>query len=377
MKINFVIHDINKNGGQERSTLEIIKNLNENNDITVLSSSFADLPEKLKKILIPVGLRRPLVVKDFVFRFFSYLHLFQLKKELIHATGTCVFFADIFTIQFVQKRWKQEIKNVQYVSFFRAIKEKFQVIYDVYWESLVFWINRKRRFIAISAQVGNDLRKIYGLENVDVISHGVNSIDFFPQKEISEKIIRNRHLELKSDTIILFVGAFERKGLATLLRALKKVCERHQDWKLIIVGSGPQKDMEILAKKLKISQHILFAGPRQDVAAYYQAADLFILPSHYDPFGLVGAEALASGCPSILSLQSGCSDLINEGKNGFLLKDSTDSTELSQLIIAFLSQPQAHPQMRIQARLSVENMNWLKVSKSYEKVFQQTLENMR
>ena len=90
-------------------------------------------------------------------------------------------------------------------------------------------------------------------------------------------------------------------------------------------------------------------GSQKDVIPYYQAADLFILPSHYDPFGLVGAEALACGCPSILSSSSGCSALISEGKNGYILNDSRDDQALSKLILKFLESSQNLEAMRWRA----------------------------
>ncbi len=380
MKLNFVIHDINKTGGQERSTLEIIKNLAPRNEISICASTHSDVPETVKTISVPVIFRRPLVLKDFFFRLLSLIYIqTKAKGSLHHATGTCVFFADVFTIQFIQRRWKQELHKVKYVSFLNGIKERLQVWHDCMWEILIFSLNKNRRFIAISDQVGHDLKKLYGLKDIVVIPHGVNTKDFFPEQLKSKEVLNDRHPELKNNLVILFVGAFERKGLRTLIEALEKIIKdtkaKKVSWKLVVVGSGPISEMKRFAKKLGLLEKIIFVGSRNDVSLYYQAADLFILPSHYDPFGLVGAEALASGCPSILSRSSGCSSIINPGVNGFILEDSSDVQALANLIFQFLDKKNFHSEMRYQARASVENFNWPQISLKYENTFKEVLEN--
>ncbi len=380
MKLNFVIHDINKTGGQERSTLEIIKNLSPRNEISICASTHADVPSAVKTVTVPVLFRRPLVIKDFLFRLFSSFYIpAKTKGSLYHATGTCVFFADVFTIQFIQRRWNQELHKVKHVSFLKGIKERMQVWHDCLWEILIFSLNKNRRFIAISEQVGHDLKNLYGLKDIVVIPHGVNTKDFFPEPLKSKEVINDRHPELKNNLVFLFVGAFERKGLRTLIEALEKISTdskaKNVDWKLVVVGSGPISEMQRLAKKLGLYEKILFVGSRNDVSLYYQAADLFILPSHYDPFGLVGAEALASGCPSILSRSSGCSSIIKHGENGFILEDSSDVQALANLILQFLDKKSLHAEMRSQARSSVESFNWVEISLKYETTFKEVLEN--
>ena len=94
MTIDFVIQDINKTGGQERSTLEIIKNLIVNNKMRVLASSHADLPKGVSQTGVPVIFRRPLILKDFFFHIFVKFLISRSKTKLTHATGTCAFFSD-------------------------------------------------------------------------------------------------------------------------------------------------------------------------------------------------------------------------------------------------------------------------------------------
>ncbi len=97
MTIDFIIHDINKTGGQERSTLEIIKNLLVKNEIRVLASTHADMPSTVSQVRVPVLFRRPLILKDFFFRVFASFLVSKSKNCLSHATGTCAFSACLAT----------------------------------------------------------------------------------------------------------------------------------------------------------------------------------------------------------------------------------------------------------------------------------------
>lgn len=372
MKIRFIIHDINKNGGQERSTLEIVNSLSrKKHEIEVYASTASDLDPSVQYIRVATVLRKPLLVKDFFFRLFASMKISNSAGFLAHATGTSVFFADAFTIQFIQKRWMREIHKVRYISSLKALKERLQVLHDWLWEELVIRLNKNSRYFAISDQVSNDLKSLYGLKDVVIIPHGINQSEFFPNFDQARAEIIQHHPEVKNRKIILFVGAFERKGLRTVLEALSQDPLKSAEWVLLVIGAGPISSMTELARKLGISSKVIFTGSKKNVATYFQASDLFVLPSHYDPFGLVGAEALACGCPSILSASSGCSSLIQRGANGYVLQDSSDSVELAGHIETFFKNADGHRQMRIQAHQSTLQFNWSRISESYEASFLQ------
>ena len=174
----------------------------------------------------------------------------------------------------------------------------------------------------------------------------------------------------KNKKILLFVGAFERKGLFFLLRALKTPFQIHQDWDLVVVGQGPVERAKNECRNLDIESRVHFLGSRADVARYYAASDLFVLPSLYDPFGLVAIEALASGCPVIVSRDSGSFDLIKEGVNGFGLNDATDLKSLESVLKKSFSSPNLE-NMRAAARQSVTGELWSAKIDQYVKVFEQ------
>lgn len=355
MKVAVVIHDINRRGGQERSTLEIVDGLSQQFDVHVYAASAEDLPANVKFHHVPVVLRRPLFIKDFFFRIFASLQLAFTKYDLVHATGASVFKADIFTLQFIHKRWKRERKRLTIYGLFRKLKESFQAKVDSLNEAIVVSLNPKATYIAISEQVKSDLEDLYHIRKVAKIRHGVNLTEFVPS---NDQMNLRKKLNLPINRrLLLFVGAFERKGLFYLLDAAGKVFAKNSEWDLVVLGDGPIKLAREICHKNKIESRVHFFGNRKNVSEYYAACDLFILPSLYDPFGLVAIEALAAGTPIIVSKDSGSFDLLVAGKNGWGIADGTNISELENILeLAFTSQ--SLTEMRTHARQSVESESW-------------------
>ena len=129
----------------------------------------------------------------------------------------------------------------------------------------------------------------------------------------------------KKENIVLFVGALqEHKGAKYLIKAMQKVIKKVKDVRLMIVGDGPDK-IELInySKKLKIDKYVNFIGAiRHDqIGKYYEDSFVVVIPSIWmEQFGIVGLEAMAHGIPVIASNIGGLPDLIEDGKNGFLVK---------------------------------------------------------
>lgn len=129
----------------------------------------------------------------------------------------------------------------------------------------------------------------------------------------------------------LFVGRFSpEKNIICLLEAFRKLKVQGFDWGLILVGNGPQRE-EI---EKYINEHdiknVYLPGfkQKQEIVDFYAVSDIFVLPSTYEPWGLVVNEAMASGLPVLVSKRCGCyPDLIEEGINGFSF-DPFDKNEL-------------------------------------------------
>ncbi|WP_299024390.1 glycosyltransferase [uncultured Thermanaerothrix sp.] len=153
--------------------------------------------------------------------------------------------------------------------------------------------------------------------------------------------------------MILFVGRIEPlKGIETLIRALRLIqdtgrlaCCPHY---LAIIGGNPptgaeQMDSEMtrlqrLAKQLGVKDVVLFLGKQaqESLPYYYSAADVLVLPSHYESFGMVALEAMACGTPVIASQVGGLPFLVRDGVTGFVIPDGEPAIladRLTQLIL--------------------------------------------
>jgi glycosyltransferase involved in cell wall biosynthesis len=126
---------------------------------------------------------------------------------------------------------------------------------------------------------------------------------------------------LEHPAILTVAGMFERKGIADLLAAFELVAAKLPAAHLYLAGDGPdRRKFESQAKKLAAADRIRFLGFRDKPQALMKAADLFVLPSRREPFGLVFTEAMEVGCPVIGSNVDGIPEILGRhGEHGLLV----------------------------------------------------------
>ncbi len=161
------------------------------------------------------------------------------------------------------------------------------------------------RIVVPTERERNSLVRFYGArgEKIGVVPCGVNLELFRPEK----KRLARRRLGFDADDIILlYVGRFEPlKGLDILLEAIARL-QSSDRLRLVIVGGDGEcnhahQTLKQKADKLDISEKCLFTGPMEQkkLPPYYNSADVLVIPSRYESFGLVGLEALACGRPVV------------------------------------------------------------------------------
>ncbi|CAN5632909.1 glycosyltransferase family 4 protein [soil metagenome] len=171
---------------------------------------------------------------------------------------------------------------------------------------------RAGRVIANSTMVKDEIVSFYGYpaERIDVVPNGVSVEEYRYSPEQRE---RSRDaLGLRpEDVAVLFVGSgWERKGLAHAVEAFEELHD--PKLKLLVAGRGD-------AGKYR-SRDAVFLGEVHDVAALYRAADMFLLPTLYDPFSNASLEALASGLPVITTKSNGFAEAMDDGVHGSILE---------------------------------------------------------
>jgi len=175
-----------------------------------------------------------------------------------------------------------------------------------------------RKIVAISHRVKEEAIRHYNVpaDEILVIRNGVDANDFKPSEE-ARRLIRNQIGIGESEYVLLFVGSgFRRKGLEYAIQAIDRVPSA----KLVVVGEG----------RATPHPRVLMLGWRTDVPHLYAAADAFIFPTLYEPFGNVVLEAMASGIPAIVSRVAGVSEVIDN--DSIVVEDPMNIDELSAAV---------------------------------------------
>ncbi|GER93565.1 glycosyltransferase family 1 protein [hot springs metagenome] len=188
--------------------------------------------------------------------------------------------------------------------------------------------------VANSEMVKKQIIDYYAVpkENITVIYNGVDLKRFSPQnKEKWRKDVRDSLNISEDTTVLLFVGSgFKRKGLKTFINAIASI--NGHNLKALIIGKGNTDKYKAIAKKLGVLHHIMFLGIQKEIERFYASADLFVLPTLYDPFSNATLEAMASGIPVITTKNNGAAELIYNGCEGFVMHDMFDAHELAEKI---------------------------------------------
>nr|HID59265.1 glycosyltransferase family 1 protein [Desulfobacterales bacterium] len=173
-------------------------------------------------------------------------------------------------------------------------------------------------------------------DRIQVIYNGVDFNRFHPSNRQRYRVPVRRELSIsESDSIILFMGSgFERKGLRFAIQAVARL--RDPKLKLVVVGRDRFTRYERLSSKLGVEDSVFFVGSTTQPEKWYGAADLFLLPTVYDPFSNACLEALASGIPVVTTRMNGVSEWIEEGVTGISLNDPADIAGMAYAIKAML-----------------------------------------
>jgi D-inositol-3-phosphate glycosyltransferase len=236
-------------------------------------------------------------------------------------------------------------------------------------QRLLGWANH-----TVAATVAEEMQLRWLLHNdnatVRVIPPGVDTQRFHP----SDRAAARAAIGVAADAcLLLFVGRIEPlKGTDTLLQAVQLLRARGQlppQLSLSIIGGDPDQPRESrlaelqrlmeLRDELGLGEVVTFLGKRaqETLPDYYVAADVVVMPSLYESFGMVALEAMACGTPVVASQVGGLAYLVRDGETGYLVPDR-DPAALADRLSRLLSNPQLRAQMGAQAVLHARTYAW-------------------
>lgn len=193
-----------------------------------------------------------------------------------------------------------------------------------------------------------------------------NAVDVDKIRQITSKCDKEQmreKLQITGKKVIGFVGRLRHeKGLDILLDALQHVIKVHPDTLLLVIGKGPDREsLKLIADSLKLQKHIIWLGQKspEEVYQLYSIMDVVAVPSLFEGFGLVAAEAMAAGLPVVATKVEGLTEVIEDGVTGILVPPG-NSQALAKAITELLVNQDRALQMgqkglqRVQEHFSIE-----------------------
>ena len=227
-------------------------------------------------------------------------------------------------------------------------------------------VNCADLMLASTAAERDQLELLYAAspDRIEIVPPGVDH-EIFHAVEPRRRDAERRALGLGDDPVMLFAGRIQPlKGADLAVQALAELGD--ESAMLLVVGgpSGPDGDGELdrlheLAAKLHVTDRVRFVPPQAhaDLARYYRAVDVCLVPSHSESFGLVALEAAACGKPVVAAAVGGLVSLVDDGVTGFLV-DSRDPVDFAAPIARLLADPAAAHSMGIAAEARSRRYGW-------------------
>jgi len=236
---------------------------------------------------------------------------------------------------------------------------------------------RAVRIIAVSENTRADVIRLYGVpgERIEAIPHGVDPA-FCPRP--AAEVAEFRRARSLPEHFILFVGTLEpRKNLGRLVEAFAKVRASANDLRLVFVGGkGWYYDPIFSAvERLNLQDSVIFAGyvPNSDLPLWYNAADAFAFPSHYEGFGMPVLEAMACGTPTVTSLASSLPEVAGDAA---LMVPPDDIHALADALDRTLTDTTLRQELRAKGIARAAPFTWEETARRTAAVYRRALTSM-
>jgi glycosyltransferase involved in cell wall biosynthesis len=278
----------------------------------------------------------------------------DLDFDVIHAHDWMTYPAGLLIARVTGKPLVVHIHSTE---FDRSGEQVNQQIYDIERRGM----HGAMRVIAVSQLTKNVVVSRYGLPDwkVEVVYNGV---DLEPS-EVGITGIRSK------DKIVLYFGRITyQKGPEYFIQAAKRVLEVMPDVKFVVAGSGDQaKRMIEMAAELGIGHKVLFTGflRGNDIKRVFNLADLYVMPSVSEPFGIAPLEAMSHNVPVLISKTSGVSEVLTHA----LKVDFWDIDDMANKIIAVLKYPPLHRTLQEHGAFEVRRLTWDGAAERCEQIY--------
>jgi UDP-glucose:(heptosyl)LPS alpha-1,3-glucosyltransferase len=365
MRIAFLVHDYNREGGHSRYAVELTELMSEEHEVHVLANTFPANQPLYPSPALPgrrlyfhriTALRWTALVSILSFPLHASWKLASLGPfDVVHAQGWTCWQKCVTTAHICCDAWhKQRLAS----GFVLNWRERF---FDAVIGRLEKWLYRRETgipVIAISRRVAADLDAFYARSaNVHVVPHGVDGREFDLESKLRWRREVRMELGLSENAFVsLWVGDL-RKGAAAAIAAVS----RNSGQTLLLVSRNETETFRQIALREGGEGRIHFLPPTNRIARYYAAADVFLFPTTYDAFGMVVLEAMAMELPVIVSRDAGAAELLTHLRDGILLDNPFDAAESAEWLRKLESDAPWRQELARHARDTARRNDWREV----------------
>ncbi len=234
------------------------------------------------------------------------------------------------------------------------------------------------RVITCSHYMRGHVRDVFGVERVTVIPNGIDPTDLQPVADLPR--LRAR-FAAPGEKLILLVGRLVyEKGFHLALDALPGLIRRVGGVRFLVAGSGTaEAELKAQAERLGLMEHGTFLGWTGDdtLHSLYRIADLCLVPSLYEPFGLVALEAMASGCPTIVADTGGLREVVPAGRRVGLRFRARSTRSLERMAYQLLTSEELRERLVAEASEHVLRFDWADVARQTAGVYEELAASRR
>ena len=361
MKIALLVKHFTRSGGKEQYVVELAGALRRlGHTIHVYAY---DCDPDLSDRATFHGLREGITISS-VLNTLSFIH--ESRKRLAFGTYDIVHSHERnYTQEVVTLHSLSFVHGVEKYSWLRRLDQKYFSPRSL----LYLWLERQQMkspwLVTVSGEVSRDVAKHYGRSRqVVCIPPGVDVERFSPAAVagLRNQARQAHHLE-KEERALLFVGsAFQRKGLDRILPAIQG------KRRLFVVGRGDRHARyHRLIRQYGLENKVVFTDMVNDVLPYYALADVVVLPSRSEAFGMSILEGMACGLPVVVTPNAGVADLIEHGENGLIMQTDADLARSLDL----LEPIDERRRIGGNARRTAQDHTWEQVGRRHEAFYRQ------
>jgi glycosyltransferase involved in cell wall biosynthesis len=364
IRVAFVIHDFDQTFGQGRYGIEIARFLASKYEFVVYSNTFSapGIPG-IRWVHVPTW-RWNVVTTVFSFLPAAEYLVRRDKPDIIHCQGMTCWSADVITAHICNSARSRS-------GAMRQRRARWFIRLVTPLERWFYQQRRARHMIAISKVTALEIQSEYAWRRpFTVLHHGTNTGQFRPAASAAETTALRFQFGLPADRWVwLFVGEAV-KGLRQVIDQLPHFPNAH----LLAVTRSDLERYQTQARQLGVTQRITFWGYTPQPELAYRAADVFVYPSDYDPFGMVGSEAMATGLPVVLGKNIGVAELVLDGVNG-LLCDPDHPESIREQLARLEADPARARMLGQAARETTLETSWQHNAEAVGKIYDQVFRN--